>query len=63
MDEVVEHGARGLAAGWAPLAEAGPAGQAGFVVILLTCVLLALRGAPPGAGLAALIAAMRRPRG
>ena len=63
MENAMAPEARGLGAGWALLAEAGPAGQAGFAVILLTCALLALRGAGPGAVLAVLIAAMRRPRG
>ena len=49
--------------GWALLAEAGPTGQAGFAAIVLTCLLMALRGAMPGATLAALMAAMRRRRG
>ena len=63
MDDVVGFEAQGLGAGWAMLAETGPTGQAGFAVIVLTCALLALRGALPGAMLAALMAVVRRPRG
>ena len=63
MEDAMGREAQGVGAGWTLLAETGPAGQAGFAVILLTCALLALRGAVPGAALAALIAAMRRPRG
>ena len=48
--------------GWAVLGEAGAVGQAGFAVILLTCLLMALRGAIPGGALAALLAAARRRR-
>ena len=49
-----------LGLGWAILAEAGPTGQAGFAVILLTCLLLALRGSVPGAPLMALLGLARR---
>ncbi len=63
MGDAMGREAQGLGAGWATLAEAGQAGQAGFAVILLTCALLALRGAVPGAALAALMAVVRRPRG
>ena len=49
-----------LGLGWAVLAEAGSSGQAGFAVILLTCLLLALRGALPGTALLALLALARR---
>ena len=52
-----------LGAGWAMLAQSGPAGRAGFAAIVLTCLLMALRGAVPGATLAALVAAVRRRRG
>ena len=51
--------------GWAALTDAGPVGQAGFAVIVLTCLALALRGAMPGAAIEALLArpllAKRRP--
>ena len=49
------------APGWAMLLEAGPEGQAAFAVIVLTCLALALRGAIPGAVLAALLSRMRPP--
>ena len=54
--------ATNLPSGWAMLLDAGPTGQAGFAVIVLTCLLMALRGAVPGGSLFALIAAMRRTR-
>lgn len=48
-------GALEAGTGWAALAEAGPAAQAAFAVIVLTCALIALRGAPPLSALAALL--------
>ena len=60
MDTVSGLDGEDLGLGWAVLAEAGPTGQAGFAVILLTCLLLALRGVVPGASLAHLLGAVRR---
>ena len=48
--------------GWAMLVETSPVGQAGFAVIVLTCLAMALRGLGPGAALAGLLSPRRPPR-